>query len=283
MNLITTLQNYLQYRKDKRLTDKLYRKTFSTDINWAHPTKYSEKLHIFKLTKEAEELWPYADKYEVIKYVEQKVGKSISKKLYGVYESVEEIDFNTLPESFVLKATHGTGWNIICPKKSELDWPEAKTKLSDWLSTNYYNSGQERQYIKIPPRIICEEYLYTSDNNLKDYKFFCFGGKVAFIHVDTGRFSDHKQTLFYDPDWNQLPIGLKKIKKETKIKRPAQISEMLAIARTLSAPFRHVRVDLYNVGKKIYFGELTFTSGNGTYVFDPPEYDEMYGSLFKLA
>ncbi len=275
-----------QYKKDQQAANKLYRSVFSKDINWIKPTGFNEKLHIFKITKEAEELAPYADKFEVRSFVKKTVGSRYLTTLYDVYNRVEDIDLNKLPNAFILKATHGSGWNIACQDKRMLNWKLAKKKLSAWLKRNYYESGQERQYRNIKPRILCEEYLSPKKGTLKDYKLFCFAGKPVLIEVVVDRQIRRIKRYFYDQHWNRVHVSSADVReiprKDSNIERPKRLKEILSVAARLSAPFRHVRVDLYYVDDRIYFGELTFTTANGTYIFKPKSYDQVLGAHFNI-
>jgi hypothetical protein len=280
MNFLRPLLDYYRYLQDKQCVNGLYETRFNQKINWQHPRGFNEKIQMFKITKKAEQLWPYVDKYEVRKFVEKQIGAEYLAKLYGIFDRVEDIQLDELPNSFVLKATHGSGWNILCPDKKNLNWPEAKQKLSEWLKLNYYFSfGRERQYKKIPPRIICEEFLNPEKSDLSDYKIFCFQGKPYMIQVDVNRHAEHKRN-FYDPEWNLLDLQFSKPNTEKPITKPKNLEKMIEVATQLAAPFHFVRVDLYNVDGKIYFGELTFTPGNGGIQFKPVEYDRIFGKLF---
>src|SRR5260221_13876884 len=168
MQLLNQIQDAIEYAKNRRFVNRLYRSRFGRPINWKHPTRFTEKLQIFKISKQAERMWKYVDKLEVRSYVEKQIGEQYLTKLYGVYDAPSEIDFASLPKSFALKTTHGSGWNILCPDKSRLSIKTAKNKLAFWLTQNYYTSyGRERQYKLAPPKILCEEYLETKDKSLR--------------------------------------------------------------------------------------------------------------------
>lgn len=265
---------------------KLYKERFGVRLNWRQPTRFSEKLLMFKISTAAEAMTRYADKYEVRSYVEKTIGAKYLIPVLGVYESVAEIDTATLPSAFVLKATHGSDWNIICPDKSRLDWEEAQKKLQKWLQTNFYSAFfAERQYRTMKPRIICEEYLPTP-NGLIDYKFHCFRGKPVFIRAMRDRSTDIKKST-YDLNWKRVPVKYLKgpgqdAYPDVNLPRPGNLQEMIEVATKLSARFPYVRVDLYNLNGKVYFGELTFTPNAGLDIFEPDSYDFAYGALFDL-
>jgi hypothetical protein len=281
MNPFQTLKAYYRYLQDKQNVSQYYELRFNKKMNWRHPTGFNEKMQIFKISKEAEALWPYADKYEVRKYIEEKIGSTYLTKLYGVYNDAEEIKIDELPNSFVLKATHGSGWNVLCPDKKKFNWNDQKPKFIAWMRLNYYVSfGREKQYNLIKPRIVCEEFLEAENGDLRDYRFFCFRGQPRFIQHDINTLTDHRRN-FYDCNWNQYPkLHTSKPNTDKPIEKPAELEQMIEIAKKLAAPFKHVRVDLYNVKGKIYFGELTFTSGSGAARFDPWEYDRIFGEMF---
>ncbi len=182
----------IQHIKLVRQAFALYHHRFGKKLNWRNPTRFSEKIHLFKISALAESVRQFADKYVVRDYVTNSIGSEYLIPLLGVYPSVSEINLEKLPNSFVLKCTHGSNWNIICGDKTKLDWPREKTKLTTWLSSNFYLHFAERQYRKMKPRIVCEKYIGTAEG-LTDYKFHCFGGKPAFIRVMTGRSTDIKK------------------------------------------------------------------------------------------
>lgn len=231
-----------------------------------------------------ENLWPYADKWEVRKIVKRKIGPGILTKVYGVWENALEIDFKKLPKKFVLKPNHGSSWVIVVKDKSTIDEADVRHKLNYWLKINYYYwYGRERQYKLIEPKIIGEQYLEDNNKNLLDYKFFCFGGKVRFIHLTIDRFTDHKRKNFYDRNWNRLPFTYGPLPgSDKKFPKPKNFSKMIEIAEKLSSGLKLARIDLYNLNGKIYFGEITLTPGNGMDIFRPKKYDQIYGDLLKL-
>ena len=244
------------------------------------PPTFNAKLQWMKLYYRNPLMTLCADKYAVRKFVDEKAGSHILNELYGVFESADEIDFNSFPQSFVLKATHGSGWNIIVKNQPELDTEEARSRMRKWLATNYYDKQKEWCYKDIPPKIVCERYLQAKNGLLPDYKFFCFGGKPLFIQVDTDRFTEHKR-CFYNPDWEKQEFGLKYPLYEKDVEKPQCLNEMLEIARALSAPFPFARVDLYEVNGKPVFGEITLYPGNGLERFSPERWDAKLGGLIK--
>lgn len=277
-----SIEESRRIQKYKKIVEKHFKETLHKEINWKSPTTYNEKLQVLKVRESTDELWRFADKAQVREFVEATIGKEHMVPLIAVYDRVEDIDFDNLPDSFILKATHGSSWNIICNNKNYLDRDEVRDKFKKWLSLNYCDDfGMERQYRKIKPRIICEANI-SKDNCLPiDYKIFCFKGVPKFIQVDLERATNHLRD-YYDLDWNILPFGNEYPRSGQKTDKPSNLSEMIEIAQKLSKNFEHVRVDLYFQNQKIYFGELTFTPQNGMGRFDPPEYDEIIGSYLSL-
>lgn len=275
---LKTLADFIQYQRDKRHVIQTYERHFSRKLNWNHPTRRTEKINIFKISQEAEDLWPYVDKYEARKYIEKIVGAQYLIPIYGIYENVDDIPFGNLPKKFVLKTTHGSGWNIICRDKDKLDWDDAKKKLQLWMSQNYYELfGWERQYKKIVPRILCEHYVDLERPDMIECKVFCFNGKPRFINAIKDRLYK-KKTANYSIEWKKLPFRVVEDNIPLTYPKPKNLDVILELATKLSAPFRYVRVDFYNIGGKLYVGELTFSSGGGMSKLIPDKYDEIIGS-----
>ena len=253
--------------------------------NLKNPRSFNEKIQWIKLYDRNPLMTSYADKYEVRKIVEKKIGSHILNELYGVFESPDEIDFDSLPESFVLKATHGSGWNIIVRSKSVLEVEKAKKKMKRWLGRNFYTKKREWAYKDIPPRIICEKYMENKDGSLNDYKFYCFNGKPLFMQVDFDRYSGHSRA-FYNPEWQKLDFFIAKSGEvrrcEEEHKRPDSLTDMVEIASALSSDFAFARVDLYEVNGKTVFGEVTFYPKNGGGRFSPEYRDTEFGDLLRL-
>lgn len=270
---------WVHYLFDVKYVHRVYSYVFHRRLHWFRPTRFTDKLHKFKISREAEALAPYADKYAVRAYVAATIGEKYLVPLIGVYDGVDEIDTDQLPERFVLKATHGSGWNIICTDKKKFDWEEAKEKLSAWLSMNFYKETRERQYKNITPRIVSEEFLDEGPEGLTDYKLHCFKGKVYCIRVQAARAVSLRKS-FYDVQWNEMSLNLRKNPRPpVNMPRPKNFEEMLFAAEKLSQPFPYVRVDMYNVNGQVYFGELTFTPNNGQDKFDPDSADETWGAM----
>ncbi len=241
-----------------------YRLATGKKLNLKNPQNLNEKLQWLNLYTYDERKVKCADKYFAREYIIKHGLEEYLPKLIGVYENVDDIDFEKLPEKFALKCTHGAGFNIICKNKSILDIEKSKKDLNKWLHTDFGISAGEMHYSKMKPRIICEEFLDGLDNDVPiDYKFFCFNGVPRFLEVCTGRFKALKFS-FYDMDWNFLDYQSKKYKGKSEfIGKPKSFDKMKEIAKSLSNGFNFVRVDLFDIKGKPYIGEMTFTPHAG--------------------
>lgn len=262
---------------------KIYKKRIGKNINWNNPTTYTEKMQWEKLYDNNPLKSELSDKYLVREWVKEKIGEKYLIDIYGVWDSFSEIDFKKLPKSFVLKTNHGSGTIYIVKDKNKMDYNEVKNLFDDWMQMDYaFCTGFELHYSKIRRRIIAEKYIETDNDDLQDYKFLCFDGKPYFCWVDVGRFSNHKRNV-YDLDWNLQRWNQSEYGNTGEtIPKPNNFSEMIKIAEKLCQGFSHVRVDLYNVKGKIYFGEMTFTNGSGFDKIVPDEYDLILGNMWKL-
>ena len=251
------------------------RKSGGREVNLEYPVRFSEKLQWYKLHHRDPLMQRCADKYAVREYLQEIGYGHLLNELYGVYQSVREIDFDALPEQFVLK--------VIVPDKAKLNRRQTKWMLASWLRQEISWSGREWVYHGMPRRIIAERFLQDETGELRDYKFFCFNGKPCFMQLEVGRFTDHNTRNFYDMDWQLMPFG-KELPHNPNIhvEKPDKFDEMKQIAADLCKPFQYVRVDLYQVGGKVYFGELTFFPAGGAPDFVPDEYDTIVGNMWKL-
>ncbi len=250
------------------------------------PKRYTEKIQWYKLYYRDPLMAKCADKYLVREYVKSKGLGHILNKIYGVYDHADEIDFSKLPNEFVVKKTNGGGGNdiIICKDKSNFDVETAKKIMKNWTRKELNGGGREWVYYVEKPRIIIEKYIKAENDDLVDYKFFCFGGKAYYLYVINQRKLGYKANFgIFDIDYNFLPYFRTDENKMDLIPpKPRNFNEMIKIAEILSADFPHVRVDLYNVQGKIIFGELTFFDGSGYQTFEPDEFDFILGEKFKL-
>lgn len=270
---------------DKRFVKWKYYLTFHKKLNLDNPQTYNEKLQWLKLFDRREEYTQMVDKYEAKKYVANLIGEEYIIPTLGIYNSFDEIDFDKLPNQFVLKCTHNSGGIIICKDKKNLDVAKAKKQLEKWLKVNPYWKNREYPYKHVQPRIIAEQYMEDeSGYELKDYKFFCFDGEVKCLFVATDRGNGNEETKFdfYDLDWNHLPFTNGHPNSTKEIKKPIGFEEMVRLSQVLSKNIPHVRVDLYNINGKIYFGELTFFHWSGLTPFVPEKWDYIFGEWLKL-
>ena len=250
--------------------------------NLENPTTYNEKLQWLKLNCQNPEYTKMVDKYEAKEYVRKILGDEYIIPILGVWNSFDEIDFDKLPEKFVLKCTHDSGGLVICKDKSKLDKNEARKKIEKSLKHNYYLEHREYPYKNVKPRIIAEQFMVDeSGTELKDYKFFCFNGVCKMLFVATDRPFDTRFD-FFDTDFNHLPFKQGHPLATKKIAKPKGFEEMKRIAEKLSVNIPHVRVDLYDINGHIYFGELTFFHFSGNVPFEPSEWDDKIGNWLQL-
>lgn len=271
-------------RDIKRISDRefivnTYLNSTGHKLNLSSPKRFTEKLQWLKLFYRSKEIEICTDKFTVRNYIIGKGYGDILNELIVAYDSVDEINIEELPEKFVLKLSHGSGWNIICKDKSKLNWFMYKLIIKSWMKQNLYIYGREWNYNNLKPKIIVEKYIDSGDGQLTDYKFFCFNGKPYYVQVDRDRFKEHKQT-YYDMEWNKLEMVTGNVPVDEKC--PPKFEEMKKIAEDLSKPFPHVRIDFYNIEDKIYFGEFTYFDGSGFYNFKPDELDFVWGEKLKL-
>lgn len=254
-------------------------------LNLNNPKDFNAKIEWYKVFFRPKLLTQLADKYEVRSYVKAKIGAQYLNELYAVYDNPKDIDFESLPNKFVIKANHTNGHNLIVKNKELLDKKKVIKLFEKWLTKNqYYRRGQEWAYKDIKPKIIIEKFLKEDNKNtLVDYKFYCFNGKPKFIDVHIDRDEDHKQGCF-DLDFNLLPFGKSKNYKSisTDIDKPSNLSEMVNLAKKLAINLPFVRVDFYSVNGKSIFGEMTFYPSDARNNFYPEKYNLIIGNYFNL-
>lgn len=267
----------------------LYRHTFNKELNLKNPQTLNEKIQWKKIYDRRPVYTLCADKYEVRNYVKERIGEKYLIPLLFYTNNPNKIDFDKIPLPFIIKANHGSGWIFIIKNKKEINKKEIIERCKKWLESNIYFIGREWQYKNIKPKILIEKLLLDEEGQIpKDYKFHCFNGEVEFIQVDTDRFENHKRG-FFDINWRLLPFtwspkknNRPKYELNKDINKPKKLREMVEIATTLSKNFDYVRVDLYFVNNKIYFGELTFSHEDGFAPFFPEKYDLIYEKKLKL-
>ena len=257
---------------------------FGKRLRLKNPQTYSEKLQWLKLHEGDPIYTRMVDKAEAKKYVTEIIGEEYIIPTYGVWNHFDEIDFDKLPDQFVLKTTHDSGGVIICKDKKTLDKNAAKVKLEKSLKSDYYYTSKEWPYKTVVPRIIAEKYMEDESGELCDYKLFCFDGKMKALFIATDRFTSGEETKFdfFDENFNHLPFTNGHPNATKPIKKPESFQQMKDLAEKLSQKIPHVRVDFYCTNGKIYFGELTFFHWGGFKRFEPEEWDFKFGEWFKL-
>ncbi len=268
---------------DEKYLKKLYTVNFGKELDLENPKTFNEKLQWLKLYDRKPEYTMMVDKYKVREYVAEKLGEEYLIPLLGVWDDPEEIDFDKLPNQFVLKCNHNSGLGMcICKDKSKLDIKKVKSELRKGLKQDYYLHGREWPYKDVPRKIICEKYMVDeSGYELKDYKIFCFNGEPKALFVATDRMTDTKFD-FFDVEFNHLPFTNGHPNAEKEIAKPQNLDEMLKAASILSKGIPQVRIDLYNVNGKILFGEMTFSHWSGMVPFEPNKWDERFGEWIVL-
>lgn len=269
---------------DKMALKMLFRIYIGTNLDINNPKTYSEKIQWFKLYGLKPEYTMMVDKYLVKDYVASIIGDEYIIPNYGAWEHFDDIDFGKLPNQFVLKTNHDSGGIVICTDKNNFDKEKAKLKLDKSLKRNYGRLYREKQYSKVHRKILAEKFLVDESGcDLKDYKFFCFNGKVAMLFIAANRFNQEETSFdFFDRDFNHLPIIYGHPHSKTPIKKPSSFDKMISLAEKLSKGMPQVRIDFYDVNGQVYFGELTFTSNSGLVPILPVEWDRYMGDLFKL-
>lgn len=271
--------------------DKLFLKlkfcwTMDERLNLRNPITFNQKLQWLKLYNRKLEYTTMVDKYAVKEYVASIIGKEHIIPTLGVWNSVDEIDWDALPNQFVLKTTHGGGGCdvIICKDKANFNKSVAKEKLNKSLKSDIFWVFREWPYKNVPKRILAEKYFTNNGKELEDYKVHCFNGEPKFILVCSNRYGDGEIVYdFYSPNWELLDVrrpGHPKSKEASKA--PEQLRQMLELSRTLSKDIPFLRTDFYIIDNKIYFGELTFFPASGMSKFEPQDWDYTFGNYLKL-
>lgn len=254
-------------------------------LNLKNPQTFSEKLQWMKLYDHNPLYTTLVDKYEVKKYIANKIGSQYIIPTLEVWDKVEDIDFNSLPNQFVLKCTHDSGGLVICKDKSKLNIKKAKKILRKSMRRNFYYMGFEWPYKDIKPRIIAEKYMEdTKTKELRDYKFFCFNGEVKALFIATERQKEGEDVKFdfFDVDFNHLPFKQGHENARILPEKPLRFNDMKHLAAILSKGLPQVRVDFYEVDGNIYFGEMTFFHHGGWTRFEPSEWDTIFGKWITL-
>lgn len=277
-------KNFFKWIPDEKYIKIKYKLEMNQKFNLKEPRTFNEKLQWLKLYDRKPEYTKMVDKYEAKKYVANIIGKKYIIPTLGVWDKFEDIEFDKLPKQFVLKPTHTSGNVFICKDKEKINYKQLRKMINKWLKRDYYLVHREWPYKNIKPKIIAEQYMVDdSGMKLKDYKFFCFNGIAQTILVCSNRNGSFKNTNFYDINWNLQPFTREKHKNSNEqIKKPKNLDEMITVAEKLSKDIPFVRVDLYEINGKVYFGELTFYPSSGFEGFEPEEWDKKLGDMLEL-
>lgn len=272
-------------KNDETYIRTRWRVSMGYKLNLDNPRTFQEKLQWLKLHDHRNEYTQMVDKVEVKRYVADKIGEEYIIPTLGVWNTPNEIDFSSLPEQFVIKCNHNSGKGMyICKDKQKMNIPKVKRALAKGLSENYFAKGREWPYKNVKRRIIAEQYLTDGNEELTDYKFYCFDGEPKYCQVIKDRQTE--ETIdFFDMDWNhQEFVGLNPVARPAAVcpKRPVKYEEMQYIARQLSEEIPFVRIDLYEVNGSVYFGEITFYPAKGMGVFTPQSWDITLGNWIVL-
>ena len=275
----------MMFLPQKRYVHYSYEYYTGKKLNLDNPKEFNEKIQWLKVFYHPKILNQLVDKYAVREYVIEKIGEKYVNECYGVYDTAKEIDFDSLPNQFVIKGVHGSGFNLIVKDKSTLDWNKSKRLLNKWMRINqYYKTGLEWAYKDVKPRLTVEKFLKEDGKDvINDYKFYCFNGKPKFIQVDKDRGSGNYK-YYYDLDWEVLPFFQSTYENvyDGKFERPATLKKMTELAEILADKFPFVRVDFYSVNGRILFGEMTFYPADGRLDFVPNKYNAMIGEYLTL-
>lgn len=281
--------NYQYYKElePEKYRDELtrwYRIHTGKKLDWNNLRTYNEKLQWLKLYDQTENKCILSDKFRVREFVREKIGEKYLIPLFGCWDTFDDIDFEKLPNEFVIKCTHGNGWNMMIHNKAELNFSETKEQFDSWMMLDYaFCAGFEMNYKGIKPQIIAEQMLHSAkEENIKDYKVFVFNGKVKIIQVDIDKNLYHRRNL-YTREWEYLPYGIGyPTAGETEIKKPDCIDELITLSEILGAGFKHVRVDFHIVDDRIYFGKMIFSHGSGREKFSSQKFALEMGNWIDI-
>ena len=284
---IVMSESVSRYLSDETYLHLSYRLKMGKKLDLEHPKSFTEKIQWLKLHNNSDLCTRVVDKYAVRSFISETIGADYLIPMLGVWDGFDEIDFDTLPDQFVLKCTHDSGSVIICKDKARFDYKGARKKLDTGLRRDFFLKGREYPYKNVPHRIIAEQLMIDKKyEDLADYKFFCFNGVPKILFYASDRFNSEQRPAYfdyYDMDLNHLDISSKGHTHNPKLLQAfPQFEEMKALASTLSKGFPHVRVDFYLINEKVYFGELTFHHDGGYVPFQPEEWDRILGDWIHL-
>lgn len=268
---------------DESYLNICYKAYLGKELDLDNPTTYTEKLQWLKLYDRNPLYTTLVDKVKVKLWASNRIGSDYIIPTLGIWEDFDAIDFDALPNRFVLKTTHDSGGVVVCKDKAAFNFDNAKMKLERSLNNNFYYAKREWPYKNVPPRILAEEYKEDSSGALKDYKFFCFDGEPKFMFIASDRFGDTETKFdFFDMNFVSIPVKNGHPNSDVPVAKPVLFDQMCELARCLASGLPHVRVDFYEANGKIYFGEMTLYHWSGFVAFDPVEYDYIFGALINL-
>lgn len=279
------LEHFFGWLPDKTYLKWKFKNAMGYSLNLKNPKTFSEKLQWLKLYDRRPEYTMMVDKVKVKNYVTSKIGEQYVIPTLGVWDDPNKINFDALPEQFVLKVNHNSGTGMyICKEKSKMDVGRVKAELRKGLKENYYLKNREWPYKDVSRRIFAETYMEDEFGELRDYKFFCFNGEVKalFIASDRSKGEHAVRFDFFDENFNHLPFTNGHPNANVTPKRPRMFEEMKVLASKLSKGIPHVRIDFYEVGDKVYFGEMTFFHWSGIMPYEPKEWDYIFGEWLSL-
>ena len=277
---------FMNHMSDEAFTLREYRYRTGKTLNLKNPQTFNEKLQWLKVHDHNPEYTKMVDKYAAKQYAAEKIGADHIIPALGVWSTFDEIDFDALPEQFVLKCTHDSGGLVICRDKTQFDKAAARRKIEKYLKRKYFYEHREWPYKDVQPQILAEQYMQDGDQkSLVDYKFYCFNGVPRYLYVSRGM-ENHAtaQIGFLNLEWTFAPFGRTDYRPLSELPpKPQRYEEMLEFARKFSEGIPFLRVDLYEINGKVYFGELTFTPCAGAMPFDPPQADLEVGRLLDIS
>ena len=281
---ILSFHGFYDKMPDGEYVKRIYRAVFGKEPDLEDPKTFSEKLQWLKLNHRRAEHTMMADKFAVREYIEKKLGQEYLIPLLGVWDDPEQIDFDALPDQFVLKCNHNSGLGMyICKDKSKMNVKKVKKELKKGMAQDYYLTAREWPYKNIKRKIICEKFMTDgSDEPIKDYKFFCFNGEPKIMYVSND-LSSSPTTDFFDMDFNRLDLRMKDPNSDIAPEKPALFEEMKRCARILCQGHPFLRVDMYCVNGRIYFGELTFFHNSGFVKAYPEAWNYTLGEWIDLS
>lgn len=278
--LKSALRFALRFLNDEQYVRFKYWSKLKRRLNLKEPRTFNELMQLKKIQERSPLIVQTIDKAAVRDYVRERLGDEYLAQDYGIFTKVDDLLRAEYPLPAVIKATHGCGWNYFCRTEADRNPAVLRPLLEKWMQENYYWMCREWGYREVPPRLLIEEFL-SADNGQPppDYKFFVLGGRVGMVQVDLDRFTGHRRALF-DRFWRWLDVAYEKPKAEHPVPAPPNLAKMIEAAEVLAEPFRNTRVDFYDLGSRVVFGEITHYPEGGWGVFDPGEFDE---ELARLA